>query len=484
MSVGEKFRRLGADTIGYGLTSAISKSVALLLLPIYARQLTPAEFGIYDLAIVMSTILSLGAGLELHGALKRYFYEGDEAQRSRLISTLYIAVGVTGMLSAAFAATVLLLLRQAGLIQDVIGLALLVAVVAAVFKAIIALSEVQLRMERKVGRFAVIQGVNLIIAAAVSLYLLLIVDWGAIGLVLGYTVGAAVTAVVATVWVRDRLRLTFDWPMFKRAFRYSAPLVPSVASSYLRRFGDRFVILAFLPFASLGIYALGYRVAMIPMLFITAFQMSWSPLAISLLGDPDQEEVYTRALRYYALLVGGLGMVVSAIAPEIVGILGAESYASAVPLVGWIVGATILQGAGTFVTVGAMVAERTWIHLAGSAVGGVAALLAMLLLVPAWGLHGAAIGAFAGALLGRLATYRLSQQVYPLSYDGHRIIMTIVLFIVMQALLLPLADALPAGVPVLNRIFVLVVCLAVTGLLLLDEKDWRKLRVMVNWSRV
>lgn len=482
MSVGEKFRRLGSDTIWYGLTSALSKSVALLLLPIYARLLTPSEFGVFDLAMIGVTVLSLVMGLELHGALKRYFFEGDANRQSTLVSTLYAAVAVIGATGAVITIGALLVLRQAGLLEAGLASALLVAVGAALFKAILALSEVQLRMERRVGRFAVIQAINLLVSASGSLFFLIVMGWGVVGVILGYTIGSGTAAIVATWWVADRIQPTFDRALFRRAMSYAAPLVPSVASGYLRRFGDRLVILAFLPFASLGVYALGYRIALIPTLFITAFQMSWSPLAMSLLGDPDQEEIYCRALRYYTLLVGGLGMAIAAFAPEIVLVLGTDTYASATPLVGWIVGAVILQGAGTFVTVGAMVAERTSIHLTGSLVGGLSALAAMTALVPFLGLEGAAVGAFAGALLGRVVTYALSQRVYPLRYDGTRIAAIITLFVAMQAVLLPLSDAVGVGNAVVNRVAVLLACLGITATVLLDAKDRRKLRLMLSWS--
>jgi O-antigen/teichoic acid export membrane protein len=482
VSVGEKFRRLGADTIWYGLTSALSRSVALVLLPIYARLLTPSEFGVFDLAMVAVTVISLIMGLELHGALKRYYFEGDDDRRATLVSSLYAAVIVIGVTAAIVMISAFMALREMGFLEAGIASTLFVAVGAALFKAILALSEVQLRMERRVGRFAVIQSINLLVSGSASLFFLIIMGWGVVGILLGYTLGSASAAAVATRWVADRLRPTFDWSLFKRALSYAAPLVPSVASGYLRRFGDRIVILAFLPFAGLGVYALGYRIAMIPMLLITAFQMSWSPLAMSLLDDPDQEEVYCRALRYYTLLVGGFGMVIAALAPEIVRILGTETYASAVPLVGWIVGAVILHGAGTFVTVGAMVAERTSIHLTGSLVGGLSALAAMTGLVPLFGLIGAAVGGFAGALLGRVVTYTLSQRAYRLRYDGTRIAAIIALFVAMQAVLLPLSDMLGTGSALLNRVGILVVCLGITGSVLLDSRDRRRLRMMLSWS--
>jgi O-antigen/teichoic acid export membrane protein len=482
MSVGARFRQLGSDTLWYGLTSALSRSVALVLLPVYTRLMTPDEFGVFDIAMVSVTVLSLAMGVELNSAVKRYFYEDDGRRRTTMVSTIYWAVGVIGIVVAALSASVLVALQRFGVLETTLAGALLLAVGAALLRSVLTLSEVQLRMERQIGRFATIQAVNLLVSAGGSLFFLIVMGWGVVGVLLGYLIGSAAAASAATWWVADRLKPVFDRGTFRRVFAYSAPLVPAALSTYLRRFGDRIVILAFFPVASLGVYALGYRIAMIPMLFVTAFQLSWSPLAMSLLGHPDQEEVYCRALRYYTLLVGGLGMSIAAFAPELVHILGTAEFASAVPLVGWIAGAVILHGAGTFVTVGAMAAERTSIHLTGSVAGGVSALALMFGLVPFLGLEGAAVGAFAGALLGRVVTYTLSQRVYPLKYDGGRIAAIIGLYVVLQAALLPLAGWSGPGVGMVARAVALLVCLGITGALLLDAKDRQKLRLLLSWS--
>ncbi len=474
-STNRRFRELGRDAILYGITNSLAKSSSLVLLPLYTRYLSPGELGLLDLALISMAVLNLFMQAELNGAVKRYFYQFEEARRDTLVSTIYAAVLVLASAVALLALLAAGLAARMAWVDPRQATSLNLAVGIAFFGALTSLSSVQLRMERRVAAYSVTQLLNISLAGLLSILFLVRFGWGVPGVLLGQLVGAVVGAAAATYCVRDRLRLVFVPDVLARSLRYSLPLMPAVGLGYVRRFGDRAVILLYLPLASLGVYAFGFKIALIPLLFIQAFQLSWSPLAMSLVGSPDQHDFYSRALRYYTFLLGAAAAAVASAAPEMLLLLGTEAYRGGLPLVGWIVGATVITGASTFVTVGAMVAEKSSVHFSGEAIGAGSTLGLMLLLVPAMGLQGAAISVFAGTLIGSVAMYRLSQRVFRIPYPTVRILLVVAAYALLQGVALPPAGRLDGIASPLARAASWLTFTAFAAALLLDAAERRRI---------
>ena len=80
--------RLGRDTMLYGLGTILTRVVSFIMLPVYTRYLTPADYGllqILDLALDIATIL-ISAGATA-GIMRFYFKAQSEKERSNVLFT-------------------------------------------------------------------------------------------------------------------------------------------------------------------------------------------------------------------------------------------------------------------------------------------------------------------------------------------------------------------------------------------------------------
>ena len=66
---------LAQHTLAYGLTGLVIPLVGVLTLPVYARVLSPAEFGLFELGMVLTSIALVLADAGLSQAAQRHFYE-------------------------------------------------------------------------------------------------------------------------------------------------------------------------------------------------------------------------------------------------------------------------------------------------------------------------------------------------------------------------------------------------------------------------
>ena len=112
------FRRLGRETVIYGLGVILGRAVSFLMLPVYTRFLSPSDYGIIqllDLTVDVAAIFFTAGATS--GVQRFYFKTSDPAARARLLSTtffLVLTLSTLGALTLAALVTVDLEVRPQG----------------------------------------------------------------------------------------------------------------------------------------------------------------------------------------------------------------------------------------------------------------------------------------------------------------------------------------------------------------------------------
>ena len=101
----EHLKRLGAESIVYGIGQVGGRAVQLLLVPVLTRALTPQAFGISELVVGYSQTALLVLVMGMDGALARFFYQEPhrEARIRMVSSSLVFRVAVSLAAAAAIA---------------------------------------------------------------------------------------------------------------------------------------------------------------------------------------------------------------------------------------------------------------------------------------------------------------------------------------------------------------------------------------------
>ena len=76
-------RQLAAHSFVYGLAGVLTKLVGIILLPVYAHYVTPAEFGEIELVLVTVTLAAIVLRLGLLAGMFRFvpaeYFQADVA---------------------------------------------------------------------------------------------------------------------------------------------------------------------------------------------------------------------------------------------------------------------------------------------------------------------------------------------------------------------------------------------------------------------
>ncbi|HEX8752340.1 MAG TPA: oligosaccharide flippase family protein [Solirubrobacterales bacterium] len=412
-------RRLATTGAAYTAASILSKVIAVFLLPLYTRYLTKADYGDAEVMFAAVVSVSIVVRLGLIEALLRFYYRPDE-DAARIVASsfagLFWLTTIAALIALPFAGPIseaLLDHPAAGLARISIGGLWALTL----FEFMLTL----FRLEERARAYFLTTLLNVLVTIGLTVALVVAAGEGARGLLLAsYASGAAfVLVLVALQW--RRLSLRFDAGLLRRLLRFGLPTMPAEASLYLLNFVDRLVIIHSLGAGAAGLYSLGVKFAQAVNVLVRGFQLAWPPLAYSIREDGEARRVYAGVV---TLFVAGCTLVVTAMwlfSRWIVRLLAAPEFFGSYKVVGLISAAVTLYALYMVMVVILGRTGRTEFNFP-AALGALASNVALnLILVPAWGIVGAAIALVVSYLVVVALMYGFTQRLFPVPYEWGRL---------------------------------------------------------------
>lgn len=417
--------RLGRQTLIYGLSGVAVQLFGILSLPVVARVMTNAQYGVLELATtgiaVMSTVVELG----LTSASQRSFYDYVDEQPGE--RRLVLSTAVITYLSAAFtAAAVLVVARQplaAFLFNDPSeGDLIVIAAVSLPVTALINFSREVMRLHFRVWQYLATSLLAGVIGSGFVLFALLVLDMKVAGVLLGTVVGGGAAAVYGVAVVRRDVGHGFSRAELRTMFAYGLPLVPMALSLWALALIDRLMLSKLSSLSQVGEYAMANRLGILLTLAATAFALAFSPFMLSLYAEDREQEklVRARALTYMGMAFALLTLIVSLFAREALAII-APRFDTAYEAVGLVCFGMAANGVANIAVGGITLARQTrsLVIFAGAAAG--VNIVLNILVIPPWGMLGAAFATAVAYLLLFALYYYYAQRVYHTPYELSRL---------------------------------------------------------------
>ncbi|HEX8958830.1 MAG TPA: oligosaccharide flippase family protein [Solirubrobacterales bacterium] len=412
-------RRLATTGAAYTAASVLSKLIAVALLPLYTRYLSPADYGAAEVMFVAVVCASIVVRLGLIEALLRFYYQAGE-DPPRVVSSSFAAIfwltTVAALLVLPFAGPIseALLGEPAA---DLARIAIGGLWVQTMFEYLLTL----FRLEERARAFFATTLANVLATIALTVVLVVGMGEGARGLLLGsYAAGAAfVLGLVVVQWRRLSLRL--DRPLLRRLLRFGLPTMPAELSLYLLNFVDRIVIVRFAGLAAVGLYSLAAKFAQGVNVLVRGFQLAWPPLAYSIRDDDEARRVYAAVVTWFvagcAFIVTGMWL----LSRWIVRLLTTPHFFGSYKAIGLIAAGVTLYALYMVLLVILGRTGRTERNFPAAAAALVANVALNLVLVPPLGIVGAGIALAVSYLIAVALMYVFTQRLFPVPYDWGRL---------------------------------------------------------------
>ncbi len=420
MSLGEQLARLGRHSAIYGLGGLVSRILAVFLLPLYTRYLDTSDLGEVGLVVALSAVAVTVLRLGISSAFFRFYFDADDdAGRRLVVRTSFwftLAMGLLGfVLGVALAAPIADALGVDD--PDLVRAGALGVLAQMVYEQQTAL----FRAEERSTAFVAASLTNVAITIGATVLLVVVWEQGALGVIVGNITGTLLVTAGLVAVHRHWLGRSFSRPLLREMNRFGIPLVPTALALIAINFGDRFFLVHLADLEEVGLYEIGVRIASAMVLLLTAFRTAWPAFAYSIRDDAEARRTYAFVLTYLVVLASWVALGLGLLSPWLVRLLATPAFYEGSEVVAPLAFATVAYAAYVVMAIGVGRAKRTQFNWV---IAGAAALLNValnLLLIPPYGMMGAAIATVAAYSLMFVLMTWYAQRVFPVPYQWRRV---------------------------------------------------------------
>jgi O-antigen/teichoic acid export membrane protein len=413
-------KRLAKHSAVYGLGGVVSRVVAVFLLPLYTRYLTRDDLGAVGVLIALSAILVTVLRGGMGSAFFRFSFDSrDPAHRRLVLRTSFwftmsmATLGLAAGLALAGPIATALSLGDADLVR-----AAFVGLWAQMnYEQLTSLFRLEERSLAYVGASLV----NIAITIGTTILLVVVLEQGALGVIVGNFTGTLIVYLALLGYRREQLGLQLDRRLLGEMNRFGLPLVPSALALWTMNFSDRFFITKLASLAEVGLYEIGVRIASPMVLLLTAFRMAWPAFAYSLEDDREARRTYGYVLTYLVFVTSWGALALGLLSPWLVRVLAQPRFYEGSRVVAPLAFAFAVFGCYTVVAIGVGRARRTQFNWAATGLAALVNVALNLLLIPRYGMMGAAVATLAAYAVLFVAMTARAQRVYPVPYQWRRV---------------------------------------------------------------
>lgn len=396
----------------YGLVGVLGKMIPVLMLPVVTRLVPDASvYGVADLLRIIVSFSSAFAVLGMYDAMFRVFFDDETIEfKKRVCSTALVVVAVssalTGGLIMLFSNFLSEILFSTPFFRPWIFLMGIQTVLSG-FDSIIA-APTRMQNQRRV--FVVTSVLLPAISYSVSIPLIIFAD-PLLGLIMGGFIAAAAKLLVFgglnRAWFSPRL---FDGKLAREMLKIGLPLVPTFFIYWIYNSVDRIMITSMLGAEQTGIYAVGARVAQISQFIYSAFAGGWQYFAFSTMKDEDHTQLMSRVFETLGTLSVVALLFLLPWTEAIFLLVGPAYRHAAIVFPGLFISPLLLM---LFQTVGNqfLVIKKAYLSVMVLFLGAITNIALNALLIPLWGIEGAALATACGYTLSVLLAFVLVRKM-------------------------------------------------------------------------
>jgi O-antigen/teichoic acid export membrane protein len=445
--ISSQIKRLGKHSLIYGLGGLISRILAVLLLPLYTSYLGPIGFGKIETVVALTTVLVIVLRLGISSAFFRFYFDTkDERQRALVVRTSFwftMTMATAGLVVGCVLATPIAHGLKLGDDPWLVRAAFVGLWAQMNYEQLTSLFRVE---ERSVS-FVAASVANVLITVGATVLLVVGLDKGPTGAVVGNFLGTLSVYLVLLAYRRYQLGLEFSRDLLQQMNRFGMPLVPSALALWAINFIDRIFIAQYKGQSEVGVYSVAVRISSAIVFLMIAFRLAWPAFAYSIDDDREAKRTYSYVLTYLLFVCSWVSLALGVLAPWLVDVLAPKhSFHRAADAVALLAFASTAYAGYTVVAIGIGRARQTQFNWVVSGAAAAVNVVLNLILIPPYGMIGAAIStaaAYLGLFLGMVVN---SHRVYPVDYQWRRVLtlfgVAVGLTVLGSVLDLPLAVAI------------------------------------------
>lgn len=393
----------------YAAGTALQRGLPFVLLPLYTRAISPADYGALSILLAVSTAAGFLFAFGLDLAIFRTYFElvADQRRQQLFIDSIWrFLVLVPPIAALTIGALAWPFLEDLPIVHGLDGVLALLAAALWVASSTVPLTLV--RAQQRLRAFLILTGVSAVSTTLLTLLLVVVVHGNVTGWLLAATLANACSLLAALVVVPWHRRGSMDWTVVHRSLRFGGSVLPHTLSFWALSLADRIILAGLVSSTALGIYSLGINLGLPVMIAVQSLNQGFMPAYARAGTDPAHRSSLDQVVLLQITAVVSICLTGVLLGPPLVNVIASASYAGAGLVVAWsalgfgFLGLYYIPMNGA--TLGAGRTRLVWVATLTSAIVNVGLLF---VLVPKGGIILAAVASAIGyfVLLAGIAIY-------------------------------------------------------------------------------
>lgn len=416
------------DSAQYFVGLVVIGAANTVLLPLYMRYLDPAQFGVYALIEVASLALIAVSGLGFNTSYLKWHAEANRESVPRLLGSMLVISGLAalamGSLLAAIVGSDAGARLMGGPTKEFAYLLMPLVFIESIHTSL----ENHLRGSRRPAALSTAAVTRVVAIGLVSIWLIAFQHRGLVGLFQGRVLGDVVGLSMALFYCWRDLSLRFSRTLSAAMLRYGLPLVVIALMMLGLDAVGRYLLNTYGSLDQVGLYAAGIKISnLMRILFVAPLAAAWGGLLFQIPKKPNAQFIFSKLFGYIFLASSAIAVTLAFMTPALFAIFSAPSYRPAISLVPWLLLVQVLAVVQYPISTGMYVGNATHWLIPVYAVGLALDVVLGRVLIPRYGMYGAAWAYLCGSAAICALMIVVGQQHYRLRFEWGAIALSLAL---------------------------------------------------------
>jgi O-antigen/teichoic acid export membrane protein len=291
-------KRIFRDSFYYTIGAFLVKGINFFLVPVYTSYLSPSEYGILDLYLTFTNILTIFCSLGLSQLIFVEFYKIKGEERKKFFSIIFWGYALFGLVICVIGGVIF---HFASEYFTKVALASMLSVVLSCAIAYVTFYQTNffnyLRLAGRSKLFVYFSIITGVVNAGMNILFVVKGNMGYNGILLGNIIVLLVSVAFGFFVIKDKLDFKFriDLKEFSGYTKIGIAFILSSLCQWLINGADRWIVLNALNTTELGIYALAFKFSsFVDPLIITPITYAYLPYIFKKYAENNYSEKLTK----------------------------------------------------------------------------------------------------------------------------------------------------------------------------------------------
>jgi O-antigen/teichoic acid export membrane protein len=408
------FSHAGIYSIGILLNSMVS----FIMLPIYTRCLTPADYGVLELLEITVDVLSIIAGAGIIHGLSKYYYQYEvKRDKEELVSTLFISLILLYAggccVGFAFSEQISLVVYHTEKYSRFIEISFFNLFLS--FLIYVPLG--YLRTQQKSILFVIIGAVKLVLQLSLNIVFVVFLKKGVSGVLYSTLFTSLVVGGYLTWYTFSAVSFRYSKEKAKELFKFGYPFIFSGLGAFILTFSDRYFLNYFGDISKVGVYSLGYKFGFLLFTFpVRPLLQIWDVQRFEIVNKEGYEIVFNKFLSWFVIVTVSVALFISIVVEDVLEVMSNSVFWEASNVVPIIMIAYFFQACTDFFNFGIFYTGKTKHMAFGTLLAAIIIVILSIIMIPILGIYGAAWATVIAFFIRLVYVYFSSQVQFRIAF--------------------------------------------------------------------